>query len=119
MCDRSPPYSWVNSTEELAQYIALVTQRQIALDTTVAPYNTEKLPSLIEEIPCRCEHGQFLRSVRPLLRNQHCCSVAVYQLKQTYTLGRMHQQLLKPFNLFLSDYPTLDEHDMMCVEKNG
>ena len=115
VCDRSPPSSWVNSTEELAQYIALVTQQQIALDTTVAPYNTEKLPSLIKEIPCCCDHGQFLRSVRALLRNQHCCTVPVYKLKQTYTLGRMHQQLLKPYNLFLSDYPMLDEHDTQLV----
>ena len=36
VCDRSPPSSWVNSTEELAQYIALVTQCQLSLKTDPA-----------------------------------------------------------------------------------
>jgi hypothetical protein len=37
------------------------------------------------------------------------------QLKQTYTLGRMQQQLLAPFKVFLADYPTLDENDTRLV----
>lgn len=115
VCDKLVPSSWVKTPSELAQYLTLVTQGQVTLDTTVAPYNTEKLPVLVGKIPCRCQHGHFHHSIRALLRHQYCCSVAAYQLKQTYTLGRMHTELLSPFNVFLSDYPTIDEHDVRLV----
>jgi hypothetical protein len=72
--------------------------------------------SLIEKIPCRCQHGQFHHSIRAILQHQFCCvDAAAYQLKQTYTLGRMHTELLAPFKVFLADYPTIDEHDVRLV----
>jgi hypothetical protein len=115
VCDKLVPSGWVKTTAELAQYISLVTQGQVTLDTSVAPYDTEKLPSLIEKIPCRCQHGSFYHSSRALLQHQFCCSKAASQLKQTYTLGRMHTELLAPFHVFLADYPTINEHDVRLV----
>jgi hypothetical protein len=115
VCDKLKPTSWVNNLSELGQYVQLVTQGQMTLDTSVAPYHTGKLPVPLEKIPCRCEHGTFTHSIRAILHHQQCCAVAAYQLKQTYTLGRMQQQLLAPFKVFLADYPTLDEHDTRLV----
>jgi hypothetical protein len=115
VCDKLKPTSWVNNLAELGQYVQLVTQGQMTLDTSVAPYDTGKLPVPLGKIPCRCEHGTFTHSIRAILHHQQCCAVAAYQLKQTYTLGRMQQQLLAPFKVFLADYPTLDEHDTRLV----
>ena len=115
VCDKLVPSSWVKTTAELAEYLRLVTQGRVILDTSVAPYDTEKVPSLIEKIPCRCKHGQFHHSIRAILQHQFCCVDAASQLKQTYTLGRMHTELLAPFKVFLADYPTIDEYDTRLV----
>jgi hypothetical protein len=115
VCDKLIPTSWVSHLAELAQYVHLVTQHQMVLDTTVAPYDTGELPVPLKKIPCRCEHGTFTHSIRAILHHQHCCVVAASQLKQTYTLGRMQQQLLAPFQVFLADYPTLEENDTRLV----
>jgi hypothetical protein len=115
VCDKLVPSGWVKTTAELAEYLRLVTQGRVILDTSVAPYDTEKVPSLIEKIPCRCKHGQFHHSIRAILQHQFCCVDAARKLKQTYTLGRMHTELLAPFKVFLADYPTIDAHDVRLV----